>query len=364
MTRHDDAPDASRRAHIARARRLRTDALAFVHADPRLVRAVEDAKTAVIAPRRGDDDGAAQDSPEAGAADALLACAALVLTEHDTARALIDGIVNACAGNAEGDVACLTAAWLAARWYAWTGRAAASLPWLEPVAACLARPGGAAPRAPAPADLRRLVARELIALAEAGPDAGLRRQVRQLAGGADPARSADAVLGLLPAPLRPVDPRTVLEDLFAGRTTEGAAGWTTLALAGSAEADAWLVPLLVAGVLGCDPDAERGRLRLRLHVPEAWPAWGVDRLRIGDAAIELRVERDAGNVEITADQVSGPLPLTLILEPTVHAPVAAALVDGRPAELALRPLADRVVAPVQLVLDAPRQLTLRLGVGQ
>jgi len=362
MTRHDEPGDDARRAHRARARRLRTDALALVHADDRLVRAVEEAKVAVIAPRG--DDGAAQAWPEPGAADALRACAALALGENDIARVLIDGIVSACAGNAERDVACLTAAWLTARWYAWTGKAAAALPWLEPVAGCLACPGTAGPGAAPGTDLHRLVAKELIALAEAGPDAGLRRQVRQLAGGADPARSADTVLGQLPSPLRPVDPRTVLEDLFAGRTTAGAAGWTTLALAESIEARAWLVPLLVAGVLGCDPDAERGRLRLRLHVPEAWPAWGVERLRVADAAVELRVERDAGNVEITVDQVSGPLPLTLILEPTVHAPVAAALVDGRPAELALRPLPDRVVAPVQLVLDAPRQLTLRLGAGQ
>src|SRR5690606_2375401 len=122
----------------------------------------------------------------------------------------------------------------------------------------------------------------------------------------------------------------------------------------------WIVPLLSAGLLGIDPDSERGRLRIRLHVPAAWPEWGASNIRIGDASVDLHIQRDVHSVRISADQTAGALPLTLILEPTVHAPVSACFVDTQPADLALRATADHVIVPVQLALDAPRELAIEL----
>jgi hypothetical protein len=158
-------------------------------------------------------------------------------------------------------------------------------------------------------------------------------------------------------------PLTILNGLLAGRTDESVAAWETLVGTDRDEERDWIVPLLAAGILGIDPDAERGRLRLRLHVPAAWLRWGAENIRIGDAAVGLRIERSAARIAITAEQSSGALPLTLILEPTVHAPVEQCFVDGQPADLALRPLPDRVIVPVQLALDAPRELRIELATG-
>src|SRR5690606_21239343 len=82
---------------------------------------------------------------------------------------------------------------------------------------------------------------------------------------------------------------------------------------------------------------------------------------VGDATITVSIQRDDESVAIRADQTAGATPLTLILEPTIQAPVAACFVDDTPADLAVRPSARHVVVPVQLALDAPRELRIALG---
>ena len=117
---------------------------------------------------------------------------------------------------------------------------------------------------------------------------------------------------------------------------------------------------LVYALLGPQPDAARDRLTLHAELPAGWRSCVIRNLHMGDAAFDARLQRDDGALRIEVEQTEGALPATLILEATVRAPVARVEVDGRQADLALRPAADHVVVPVQLVLDAPRMLEIGL----
>lgn len=346
---------ALRRARAGRMRRLSTHALALAHPDPRLSTAVENAKRAVV-------EQLDASAPPAGLIEAF---AALVIGDHALARAAIDAWAthHAAAGPAAGPVG----AWATARYFGWTGDAGGARTWLPAAVAALQALAGAAlatrrDESPAPGDLVPgpsipELSRDLLALAEALGDAPAAQTLRGLARGADPNRSADGATTGLISPVV----RTSLEDLLDGRTDAGIAGWTGLALDPPPGSLPALLAILAAGVLGIDPDADRGRIRMRLHVPAAWPTWSATNIRIGESSLDLRVQRDVRTVEITVEQTAGPLPLTLILEPTVQSAIGDVLVDHAPATLALRPYPDRVVAPVQLVLDAPRILTLTLN---
>lgn len=117
---------------------------------------------------------------------------------------------------------------------------------------------------------------------------------------------------------------------------------------------------LIYALLGPQPDAARDRLTLRAELPAGWHSCTISNLHMGDAAFDATLQRHGAALRIEVEQTEGALPATLILEATVRAPVARVEVDGRPADLALRPAADRVVVPVQLVLDAPRVLEIGL----
>lgn len=333
------ADAAARDAH---ARRLRTHALALEHPDPRLVEAVERAKASLL---------------DAAAGAPACALAAIVVGEWDQAVAAIERLLDP-PGRAQSGV---IPAGLISQLYAWSGDAPRVRPWV-------ARGLAALERAAESGD-RRVIAREMLALAEATGQPDAARRLRTIAGGADPHRSGGDVLlremAVMDAARAASHARAaaslarMAEAFTAGQTDEAAKAWTECALADD-EGDPTLLPFLAAGLLGLDPDAERGRIRARLHVPVAWPQWSVTAIRTGEALFEIRVSRDERRVEIRTEQTDGPLPLTLILEPTVHAPIRAARVDGQKADLAYRPYPDRVVAPVQLVLDQDRTLTLEL----
>lgn len=338
-----------------RLHRLRADALAFEHPDDHLVSAFETARERAVIPVADEDD---TPRPRLVAFEraALAAYAALAIGAHDQARTRIAALAAERAG--------LVIAWLIGRYFAYTGDPEATR-WLPPAVEALriaaTLDDGAASQHRDP--LLAIVARELIAPAEAAGDAGTAGIVRRLAGGAAPGRSVDIVLTRLAdvsAAQGDRSPRDTLASLLDGRTAAAVPAWEEIARSEDASERDWLIPLLCAGVLGIDPDSDRGRLRTRLHVPATWQDWRAGNIRIGDAAVDLRVARDRSTVTITADQTTGALPLTLILEPVVHAPVRACFVDGHPADLALRASADQVVVPVQLALDALRTLTIEL----
>jgi hypothetical protein len=117
----------------------------------------------------------------------------------------------------------------------------------------------------------------------------------------------------------------------------------------------------IHGVLAIEPDAMRGRIRLQPHVRASWSAMHVPQIRFADGLVSLRISRAADRTSVSIAQLAGAVPFTALLEPVIPDPVAAAEVDGKPATLDLARDAGASRAPVQLVLDDTRVLSLIHG---
>jgi hypothetical protein len=161
-------------------------------------------------------------------------------------------------------------------------------------------------------------------------------------------------------------------DFEKGRTSSAARDWiTTAKLCFSGEKGAWpdlerrsaadVVTSFVYGLLGFAPDATRSRLRLRPQIPDEWTDMTVDNIRMGDARISLEYTRDGGVHRYALSQLGGAYPVRLIFEPTLGAPLTAATIDGKPAELNSILLGERIVTPMQIMLDERRLVELRTG---
>lgn len=128
-----------------------------------------------------------------------------------------------------------------------------------------------------------------------------------------------------------------------------------------AKATALVLPL-VHGLLGATPDAPRHRLQLRPQFPAAWESAEARRIRMGDAEITLRYHREGDLHTFRLEQESGAIPATVVFEPLLPGRrLVDAHVDGQAAALDPRPLGERMLVPVQLVLDAERVVTLLVG---
>ena len=117
-----------------------------------------------------------------------------------------------------------------------------------------------------------------------------------------------------------------------------------------------IVNAFLYAMLGVAPDAARGRLRVRLCLPDDMESLCVENLRLGDALVLLQCSRTDRHFSYVVEQIAGAMPVRLIFEPTFTRPVDAVLIDDAPAQLSLRPYRDRIVAPVQLMLDHQRVL--------
>ncbi|MDT8340817.1 MAG: hypothetical protein RQ751_04825, partial [Longimicrobiales bacterium] len=128
-----------------------------------------------------------------------------------------------------------------------------------------------------------------------------------------------------------------------------------------------LLHLLLAGVLGAEPDARSGRLGLSPFLPPHWTRFRVAGIRVGDAVLALEFERSGGHVCWTLRPEAGSVPVMVVFrpwQPLAH--VRAIRVDGR--EAALDVTGAALAAPpegpgggwsrvsVQLPVDAPRVL--------
>ncbi len=116
-----------------------------------------------------------------------------------------------------------------------------------------------------------------------------------------------------------------------------------------------IVNVFMHTMLGVAPDAPRGRLRLRLCLPD-WETLRVENLRLGDALVLLQCARVGEHFNYVIEQIAGAMPVRLIFEPTFVTPIKSVLIDDVAADLAARPYRDRVLAPVQLMLDHQRVL--------
>jgi hypothetical protein len=114
------------------------------------------------------------------------------------------------------------------------------------------------------------------------------------------------------------------------------------------------VNVFMHALLGAAPDAARGRLRLRVCLPDWLDSLRVHNLRMADALITLHYQRTDAHVQYAIEQVAGAVPVRLVFEPTFTKPVTSAFVDDVAAELSYQPHGKRVCAPVQLMLDHER----------
>lgn len=109
-------------------------------------------------------------------------------------------------------------------------------------------------------------------------------------------------------------------------------------------------------VLGLEPDAVRGRLRLRPRL-DRFDELEVHNIRFGDAAVGMAATREGASVVLRVEQDAGGIPITVLLEPFLDDP-ATAEVDGVPADLTPRTIDGGTILPVQLVLDQARTLVV------
>jgi hypothetical protein len=129
------------------------------------------------------------------------------------------------------------------------------------------------------------------------------------------------------------------------------------------------------GTLGIEPDAARGRLRLRPRL-DRLDELHARHIRFGDGSVSLQAERTDAAVTIRIEQIAGSIPITALLEPFVLRPQSAS-VDGHPADIAAQVVAGRqagrhashvwrdtadmgggTIVPVQLVLDDVRTFVI------
>lgn len=119
---------------------------------------------------------------------------------------------------------------------------------------------------------------------------------------------------------------------------------------------------LVYGLLGADPDAAKGRLRLAPCIPVEWSRMRVTHLRLEDARLSIVYSRVGERHRFEIEQDEGGIPLNVVLEPHLaglHCVVAR--VDGRAAALDSHRRNGRLAIPVQIVLDHRRTIELETG---
>ncbi len=140
-------------------------------------------------------------------------------------------------------------------------------------------------------------------------------------------------------------------------------------LVGVCPDQAWSTAMAISpfiyGMLGVVPDASRGRVRLRPQLPQAWDRLVVERLRIGDCDVSLRYERYGDVHSFRLRQDRGAVPLRVVLEPALPTPRLERIrVDGVEARLETRSFGERLLAPLQVVLDAERTVELATADGR
>ncbi|MBI4410212.1 MAG: hypothetical protein HY561_10920, partial [Gemmatimonadetes bacterium] len=149
-------------------------------------------------------------------------------------------------------------------------------------------------------------------------------------------------------------------EYATGRSRVAFRHWWQGVEQGAEAADAAMVIApFVYGLLGAEPDAPRTRLRLRPQVPASWDRLTVERLRVADASLTLRYDRAGACHRFRVAQETGAVPLRLVLEAALPGRrLAHARVEGRSAELDARVFGERLLVPLQLVVDHERTVEL------
>jgi hypothetical protein len=112
--------------------------------------------------------------------------------------------------------------------------------------------------------------------------------------------------------------------------------------------------------LGFAPDPEKHRAVLAPRLPADWSALEVRNLRMGATdALALRYDRSGSTHTFVLSPEAGAVPTRLVFEPAIEAAnISRATVDGVAADLNYRRASDRVVCPLQVVLDHARTVVI------
>jgi hypothetical protein len=156
-------------------------------------------------------------------------------------------------------------------------------------------------------------------------------------------------------------PRAAALRLLAGRADPSAprSAPVTAAELAAPTPPAELILAITERLLGMRLDAARGRLLLRPAPPPEWDRLDAQRMRVGPATVDLAYRRTGELHRFRVEQTTGPAPIRLILEPLLATGrLRGATVDGVPATLDARRVADRLLVPLQIILDHPREVEL------
>jgi glycogen debranching enzyme len=116
---------------------------------------------------------------------------------------------------------------------------------------------------------------------------------------------------------------------------------------------------LVYGLLGAEPDAPRGRIRLRPQIPRHWDRLDLRNLRIADATLSFCYRHGNDTHTFTIEQDEGAVPLRVIFEPALPASsISAVRIDGIEARLDSRAFGSRLLVPAQVMLDHARTIEI------
>jgi len=119
---------------------------------------------------------------------------------------------------------------------------------------------------------------------------------------------------------------------------------------------------LAFGLLGLEPDAPSGRIRVAPALPVHLRDFRVRGIRVGGARLELAYGREGPVHRFHLNALDGRVPPMVILEPSLAmTAVGAVRVDGAPAELTGSPAGARTRFRVQIPVDGPRLLEIEEG---
>jgi hypothetical protein len=303
-------------------------ALGRLGADGLVIESSEDVldSSLLLARARVSFAAAAPNNPRDGGRCVL---GALAGGDTQVASAWLDALLNTASGadqDAEGAAWCALAA---ARHFAWTGDVAAfATAW--PLVSSL---------------VDRIVAADALSAAAL-------REAALAAESMGERERAALWRSSISARVKVVDP------LFDAPEGHRLRELSTLPLTDPAAAGQY-VAMVVSGLLGAEPDASRHRLRLRPNVPDDLLPFHARGFRMGEAVFRLDARGSPALLQLEIEQVEGPVPVTLILEPFVAArEIGAVRIDDHPAQLQLRPQGEGWVVPVQITLDHARRMDI------
>lgn len=167
-----------------------------------------------------------------------------------------------------------------------------------------------------------------------------------------------------PAGDEPVNPEALVAAIATVRSDAPTPGLALLreALAklreestGASPEAAAALRLLVEGMLGVEPDAAFGRIRLAPCLPESWDALHVQGIQIGDALVDMQMSRTDHRYRFCLRQRAGGAPVTWIFAPRLPgASIDGVRVDGQEALVDSQTVGDRIEPRIQIPAERER----------